>query len=527
MRIFRSVIFLSFLLAIGFPANGQEKTLNLKANFPSNPSNGIPAIVSKTEVNRLFAKRGYLVENKVYSTNGRIEARIEPPLSYASEYDDYNAHFTDVINGKSLGRFTAHGELFPANDGEHFVTFKIHSPGWMGIYAFTRRQPLRIVRGVDRVTLSGDGTKVLLAAFKDYGTALTCFSLEGETLWSRRLEYTNCGEIAISHAGSYAAISAFLLDPQKVEEQKRIHQAIEEAIRQWEETNRKRRALGLPPLPFIPPTFPDVKPKSVYDKLNPSRATIFLDANGFEIGRSVPSVLAFTDLVFSRDGGAYLAASNGSAIYLFDAASASVLQKKELQIAMEVNALDVSRNGELAVAAIAHRTKNDRGWTVDRGLADPRLVIWWDPWNSEMSSYTFGSDLQIPRDHFFVSMTDSAHRLLALAGDQIFVFEKPGAPREFSLALNFPNPFNPATTIRYALPQAGKVTLRIFNILGEEVHILVNGFQPTGEYAEIWDGKDNQGRAVASGIYLYQISYHPSEPSAEALVRTGKMSLVR
>lgn len=100
-------------------------------------------------------------------------------------------------------------------------------------------------------------------------------------------------------------------------------------------------------------------------------------------------------------------------------------------------------------------------------------------------------------------------------------------PREFSLVQNFPNPFNPTTEIRYALPQAGKVTLRIFNVLGEQVRVLVDEYKPAGQYTEVWDGKNNQGKSVASGIYIYQISYFSSERSNQTIVRSGKMSLLR
>jgi flagellar hook assembly protein FlgD len=77
------------------------------------------------------------------------------------------------------------------------------------------------------------------------------------------------------------------------------------------------------------------------------------------------------------------------------------------------------------------------------------------------------------------------------------------------------------------LPQAGKVTLRIFNVLGEQVRVLVDEHKPAGQYTALWDGKDSQGKTVASGIYLYQISYLSSESSAQTIVRSGKMSLLQ
>lgn len=78
-------------------------------------------------------------------------------------------------------------------------------------------------------------------------------------------------------------------------------------------------------------------------------------------------------------------------------------------------------------------------------------------------------------------------------------------PDEFALGHNFPNPFNPATTIRYSVPEAGKVTLRIYNVLGQEVLTLVNSDQVAGYYALRWNGRDRLDRAVASGVYLYRM----------------------
>ncbi len=76
-------------------------------------------------------------------------------------------------------------------------------------------------------------------------------------------------------------------------------------------------------------------------------------------------------------------------------------------------------------------------------------------------------------------------------------------PETYELAQNFPNPFNPSTTIKYGLPKADKVTLKIFNISGQEVVTLVNKeVRQAGYHAVVWDGKNNQGIIVANGIYL-------------------------
>jgi len=73
------------------------------------------------------------------------------------------------------------------------------------------------------------------------------------------------------------------------------------------------------------------------------------------------------------------------------------------------------------------------------------------------------------------------------------------------LSQNYPNPFNLATTIRYQLPKESEVSLKIYNILGQEVRTLVDQVQRASTYAVNWNGKDNKGRDVASGLYFYRI----------------------
>jgi hypothetical protein len=79
-------------------------------------------------------------------------------------------------------------------------------------------------------------------------------------------------------------------------------------------------------------------------------------------------------------------------------------------------------------------------------------------------------------------------------------------PTAFGLSQNSPNPFNPTTTIAYAIPQAGDVKISVFNILGQNVKDLVDGYMPAGNHQVVWDGKDHSGAAVASGVYFYKIS---------------------
>ena len=78
-------------------------------------------------------------------------------------------------------------------------------------------------------------------------------------------------------------------------------------------------------------------------------------------------------------------------------------------------------------------------------------------------------------------------------------------PGEYALEQNVPNPFNPSAVIGYRIPEAGSVRLVIYNLLGQEVRVLVDGDMEAGSFTATWDGKDEMGRQVSSGIYLYRI----------------------
>lgn len=101
----------------------------------------------------------------------------------------------------------------------------------------------------------------------------------------------------------------------------------------------------------------------------------------------------------------------------------------------------------------------------------------------------------------------------------------------FELSQNYPNPFNPTTAIRYQLPKSGSVELTIYNLLGQEIRKLVNENRIAGQYTVQWDGRDETGAAVASGVYLYRLK--AGEPSggspgvAQGFVETKKMLLLR
>ena len=93
-------------------------------------------------------------------------------------------------------------------------------------------------------------------------------------------------------------------------------------------------------------------------------------------------------------------------------------------------------------------------------------------------------------------------------------------PAGFSLSQNYPNPFNSITTINYTIPQASFVTIQIYNIQGQLISSIFSGFKAPGNYKTTWDGKNNYGKELTSGIYFYVIR-------AGEFKETRKMLLIR
>ena len=116
-----------------------------------------------------------------------------------------------------------------------------------------------------------------------------------------------------------------------------------------------------------------------------------------------------------------------------------------------------------------------------------------------------------------------------LLGDVLTYFGNAGNPLNVSPVLpgitfqtsNYPNPFNPSTTIKYSMPKAGHLKLRVYNVRGQLVKTLIDGPRPAGaDQTTVWDGADNLGSSAASGVYFY-------EARAAGEVKFGKMTLIK
>lgn len=95
-----------------------------------------------------------------------------------------------------------------------------------------------------------------------------------------------------------------------------------------------------------------------------------------------------------------------------------------------------------------------------------------------------------------------------------------GLPEGFELAQNYPNPFNPSTTIDFSLPQTGHVTLEVINVMGQKVRTLIDDVRSSGSHSVVWNGDDDAGSPVATGMYFYRLT-------AGENISTKKMSLVK
>ena len=112
-----------------------------------------------------------------------------------------------------------------------------------------------------------------------------------------------------------------------------------------------------------------------------------------------------------------------------------------------------------------------------------------------------GDDCKIELESYRINAEDARWAICTFTvGD-----DSKEVPQQFLLHQNYPNPFNAETTIKYELPQKGNVSLRIYDLKGRLVKRLVNKEHTAGYHKLIWDGLDNHGQLVASGLYLYRI----------------------
>ncbi len=140
-------------------------------------------------------------------------------------------------------------------------------------------------------------------------------------------------------------------------------------------------------------------------------------------------------------------------------------------------------------------------------------------WNNIVRNYQADSDSiswlvpNISASSCKIRITESGQSDMGLSfeSDSVSVAEggakakMPAVPLEFGLEQNYPNPFNPSTTIKYQLARQSDVSLKIYSVTGELVKTLVGGVEQPGYYTVKWNGENNNGKEISSGVYFYQL----------------------
>ena len=153
---------------------------------------------------------------------------------------------------------------------------------------------------------------------------------------------------------------------------------------------------------------------------------------------------------------------------------------------------------------------------IDFGPCDMALGTGWINDNCEyISGCDWVADSVDYTAAFFNSMDNCIEACFLASNDEINQL-----PHAFNLYNNYPNPFNPVTTLRYDIPENSHVTITIYDMLGRQVKTLTNQTQDAGYKSLIWDATNDYGKPVSAGIYLYQIQ-------AGEYISTKKMVLLK
>jgi hypothetical protein len=176
--------------------------------------------------------------------------------------------------------------------------------------------------------------------------------------------------------------------------------------------------------------------------------------------------------------------------------------------ALDENISDVLPAGEGLVATLYFESKESRC------VPELKMTYW------QLSAGELHFDLVDETGHSItkIKAKDQDVAIPQLAGGTTDINDV--TPSHFELKGNYPNPFNPETIMEFTLPQQTPVTLKVYNILGQVVNTVVDEVLPAGNHAVKWDGTNDMGKEVASGVYFYRIKAGDFES-------TQKMTLLR
>jgi len=174
----------------------------------------------------------------------------------------------------------------------------------------------------------------------------------------------------------------------------------------------------------------------------------------------------------------------------------------------DINSITVSADGEVWFGTDCGVSRYDgtewTTYTTDDGLVD-----------NYVNSIAVGDDGVV-----WAGTWKGLSRYDPTANESTGVEKNDSLPSEITIHGNFPNPFNPETSIQFTLPCAEKVQLVIYNISGQKVRSLISDRMTAGIHSVRWDGRDETGQSVSSGIYLYRLR-------AGGIEETRSMTLMR
>jgi hypothetical protein len=161
-------------------------------------------------------------------------------------------------------------------------------------------------------------------------------------------------------------------------------------------------------------------------------------------------------------------------------------------------------------------------WSAVTGADHYRILRNWQEAESSVTGLSWSENISSGEKVYMVyAIGNSDGKIFAAEGVLVnpasFVTPISGLPSSFSLYQNFPNPFNPSTTISFYVGTYGYTSLKVYDILGREIVTLVHEQKPAGTYNVFWDGRDTQGKTVSSGVYFYSVE-HSGQRIAKQMV---------
>ncbi|MBL7959561.1 fibronectin type III domain-containing protein [bacterium] len=197
------------------------------------------------------------------------------------------------------------------------------------------------------------------------------------------------------------------------------------------------------------------------------------------------------------------------------------LHFKQNAAALSSDIRSISEDGHVWEMVVQNTTGNDKSkltWELESLPPDVKAVLI-DITNNEIIDVNGQNSV-----YDFRSQKQNTFKLIAGKTDYVdreVNVVKASLPGEFNLSQNYPNPFNPETQIKFDVARSGNISIKVYNILGQEIVTLANGYFETGrDYSVNWNGKDQLGRPVASGLYIYRLE-------AGKIAKTKKMLLVK